>query len=63
MAQFVLAKQDFGGYWSVNWGWGLGVAFGIYWSGGVSGMVNTCMSNRGGRNKVTKLMWRRALVL
>jgi len=37
VAQFVLAKQDFGGYWSVNWGWGLGVAFGIYWSGGISG--------------------------
>jgi len=37
VAQFVLAKQAFGGYWSVNWGWGLGVAFGIYWSGGISG--------------------------
>jgi len=37
VAQFVLAKQEFGGYWSVNWGWGLGVAYGIYWSGGVSG--------------------------
>ena len=37
VAQFVLAKGDFGGYWSVNWGWGLAVAFGIYWAGGVSG--------------------------
>lgn len=37
VAQFVLAGQAFGGYWSVNWGWGLGVAFGIYWSGGISG--------------------------
>lgn len=37
VAQFVLAEQAFGGYWSVNWGWGLGVAFGIYWAGGVSG--------------------------
>lgn len=37
VAQYVLAKEAFGGYWSVNWGWGLGVAFGIYWSGGISG--------------------------
>jgi len=37
VAQFVLAEQKFGGYWSVNWGWGLGVAFGIYWAAGVSG--------------------------
>lgn len=37
VAQFVLAKQAFGGYLSVNFGWGLGVAFGIYWSGGISG--------------------------
>ncbi|XP_002156497.1 aquaporin-9 [Hydra vulgaris] len=37
IAQFVLAKQEFGGYWAVSWGWGLGVAYGIYWSGGVSG--------------------------
>lgn len=37
VAQFVLAKQAFGGYLSVNFGWGLGVAFGIYWAGGISG--------------------------
>eukprot|EP00112_Aurelia_sp_Birch-Aquarium-sp1_P007887 Seg1860.3 transcript_id=Seg1860.3/GoldUCD/mRNA.D3Y31 product=Aquaporin-9 protein_id=Seg1860.3/GoldUCD/D3Y31 len=37
VAQFVLAKQAFGNYFSVDFGWGMGVAFGIYWAGGISG--------------------------
>eukprot|EP00794_Sanderia_malayensis_P016740 gene16740-18434_t len=37
VAQFVLAKHEFGSYFSVNFGWGMGVAFGIYWAGGISG--------------------------
>merc|ERR1719378_86431 len=37
VAQFVLAKQEFGNYFSVNFGWVMGVAFGIYWAGGISG--------------------------
>lgn len=37
VAQFVLDKQQSGNYFSVNFGWGMGVAFGIYWAGGISG--------------------------
>jgi len=37
VAQFVLAKQKFGNYFSVDFGWGMGVAFGVYWAGGISG--------------------------
>lgn len=40
VAQFVLAKQQFGNYFSVDFGWGMGVAFGIYWAGGISGECN-----------------------
>ncbi|XP_057296602.1 aquaporin-7-like [Hydractinia symbiolongicarpus] len=37
VAQFVLGKSKFGGFISVNFGWALGVTFGIHWSLGVSG--------------------------
>lgn len=41
VAQFVLGKSKFGGFISVNFGWALGVTFGIHWSLGVSGIYTT----------------------
>ncbi|XP_002162049.2 aquaporin-9 [Hydra vulgaris] len=37
IAQVVLGKGKFGGILSINFGWAIGVMFGIYWSAGVSG--------------------------
>ncbi|XP_013414004.1 aquaporin-7 [Lingula anatina] len=37
VAQKVFGKDGFGDFFSVNWSWGLGVALGVFFSGGVSG--------------------------
>ena len=37
VAHLVLGKGQVGTYLSINFGWGLGVTFGVYWSAGVSG--------------------------
>lgn len=37
VAQHVLSDGKLGQYLSVNFGWGLGVTFGVYWSYGISG--------------------------
>ena len=37
VAQHVLSDGKLGEYLSVNFGWGLGVTFGVYWSYGISG--------------------------
>lgn len=37
VAHLVLGKGESGSYLSINFGWGLGVAFGVYWSAGISG--------------------------
>jgi len=37
VAQFKLGKGAFGSFLSVNISWGLGVTFGVFWSGGISG--------------------------
>ena len=37
IAQVVLGKGKFGGILSINFGWAIGVMFGVYWSAGVSG--------------------------
>ena len=37
MAQAILGNGKFGGFLSINFGWGFGVMFGVYWSAGVSG--------------------------
>lgn len=37
VAQMVLSNQNFGTFFSVNFGWGIGVTLGCYWAGGISG--------------------------
>lgn len=37
VAHLVLGRGAAGSYLSINFGWGLGVAFGVYWSAGISG--------------------------
>ncbi|XP_074618868.1 aquaporin-3-like isoform X3 [Acropora palmata] len=37
VAQMVLSNWKFGNFFSVNFGWGIGVTLGCYWAGGVSG--------------------------
>ena len=37
VAQVVLTHGEAGIYQSINWGWGIGVCFGVYVSGGISG--------------------------
>lgn len=37
VAQMVLSRSKFGSFFSVNFGWGIGVTLGCYWAGGVSG--------------------------
>ena len=37
VAQMVLSEWKFGNFFSVNFSWGIGVAIGCYWAGGVSG--------------------------
>ena len=37
VASFVLGRGAVGTYLSVNFGWGIGCAMGVYWSAGVSG--------------------------
>ena len=39
VAQHVLSDGKLGEYLSVNFGWGLGVTFGVYWSYGISGKL------------------------
>ena len=39
MAQMVLSKGKFGTFFSVNFGWGIGVTLGCYWAGGISGVL------------------------
>ena len=34
----VLSKGKFGTFFSVNFGWGIGVTLGCYWAGGISGV-------------------------
>ena len=34
----VLSRSKFGSFFSVNFGWGIGVTLGCYWAGGVSGV-------------------------
>ena len=38
VAQMVLSKGKFGTFFSVNFGWGIGVTLGCYWAGGISGV-------------------------
>ncbi|KAG4304217.1 hypothetical protein PORY_002398, partial [Pneumocystis oryctolagi] len=45
VAQVVLSNGLKGNYQSINWGWGVGVMFGVYISGGVSGgHLNPCVT-------------------
>ena len=37
VAQFVLGREQYGTFLTVNWAWGLAVAMGVWASGGVSG--------------------------
>ena len=37
----VLSNWKFGNFFSVNFGWGVGVTLGCYWGGGVSGQRPT----------------------
>ncbi|XP_029199413.2 aquaporin-3-like [Acropora millepora] len=37
VAQKVLSHGEFGTFFSINFGWGIGVTLGCYWAGGVSG--------------------------
>lgn len=37
VAQMVLSGWKFGNFFSVNFGWGMGVTMGCYWAGGISG--------------------------
>ena len=37
VASFVLGEGLVGSFLSVNFGWGIGCALGVYWSVGVSG--------------------------
>jgi len=37
VAQMVLSHWKFGNFFSVNFGWGIGVTLGCYWAGGISG--------------------------
>lgn len=37
VAQMVLSNWKFGNFFSVNFGWGIGVTLGCYWAGGISG--------------------------
>lgn len=39
VAQMVLSKSEFGNFFSVNFGWGIGVMLGCYWAGGISGQL------------------------
>ena len=34
----VLSNWKFGNFFSVNFGWGMGVTMGCYWAGGISGI-------------------------
>lgn len=38
VAQAVLSRQQNGTFFSINFGWGVGVMMGCYWAGGVSGL-------------------------
>ncbi|EMR09454.1 hypothetical protein PNEG_02398 [Pneumocystis murina B123] len=45
VAQVVLSGSTKGNYQSINWGWGIGVMFGVYISGGISGgHLNPCVT-------------------
>ena len=44
VAQHVLSDGKLGEYLSVNFGWGLGVTFGVYWSYGISGEFSFLLS-------------------
>lgn len=35
----VLSDWKFGTFFSVNFGWGIGVTLGCYWAGGISGKL------------------------
>lgn len=37
VAQKVLSRGAFGTFFSINFGWGIGVTLGCYWAGGISG--------------------------
>ena len=39
VAQMVLSDWKFGNFFSVNFGWGIGVTLGCYWAGGISGKL------------------------
>ena len=41
VAQMVLSDWKFGNFFSVNFSWGIGVAIGCYWAGGVSGELSS----------------------
>ena len=40
VASVVLGKGDIGTFLSINFGWGIGCALGVYWSAGISGKMN-----------------------
>jgi len=44
VAQMVLSDWKFGNFFSVNFSWGIGVAIGCYWAGGVSGGLSELSS-------------------
>ena len=44
VAQMVLSEWKFGNFFSVNFSWGIGVAIGCYWAGGVSGVLSQLSS-------------------
>lgn len=37
VAQKVLSRGEYGTFFSINFGWGIGVTLGCYWAGGISG--------------------------
>lgn len=37
VAQTVLSRGKYGTFFTINFGWGIGVTLGIYWAGGISG--------------------------
>ena len=39
VAQMVLSNWKYGSFFSVNFGWGIGVTLGCYWAGGISGKL------------------------
>ena len=39
IAQMVLSRGKNGTFFSVNFGWGIGVTLGCYWAGGISGKL------------------------